>query len=92
MREFEFWLIGSLLLGVGTAMVYPSLIAAVSDASQVFCQSTLFRKCSWKRPHKSDPTHEGSQKFICGKGKALSMKGRFNAALACTRAATTIPR
>jgi MFS family permease len=32
-REFQFWLIGSLLLGVGTAMVYPSLIAAVSDAS-----------------------------------------------------------
>src|SRR5207248_340406 len=32
-HEFEFWLIGSLLLGVGTAMVYPSLIAAVSDAS-----------------------------------------------------------
>src|SRR5882762_1968846 len=32
-REFEYWLLGSLLLGVGTAMVYPSLIAAVSDAS-----------------------------------------------------------
>jgi MFS family permease len=32
-RAFEFWLIGSLLLGLGTAMVYPSLIAAVSDAS-----------------------------------------------------------
>jgi MFS family permease len=32
-RTFEFWLVGSLLLGVGTAMVYPSLIAAVSDAS-----------------------------------------------------------
>jgi MFS family permease len=32
-REFEYWLIGSLLLGIGTAMVYPSLIAAVSDAS-----------------------------------------------------------
>jgi MFS family permease len=32
-REFQYWLIGSLLLGVGTAMVYPSLIAAVSDAS-----------------------------------------------------------
>jgi MFS family permease len=32
-RSFEFWLIGSLLLGVGTAMVYPCLIAAVSDAS-----------------------------------------------------------
>jgi MFS family permease len=31
--EFEYWLIGSLLLGLGTAMVYPSLIAAVSDAS-----------------------------------------------------------
>lgn len=32
-REFHFWLIASLLLGFGTAMVYPSLIAAVSDAS-----------------------------------------------------------
>jgi MFS family permease len=31
--RFEWWLIGSLLLGLGTAMVYPSLIAAVSDAS-----------------------------------------------------------
>lgn len=30
---FGYWLIGSLLLGIGTAMVYPSLIAAVSDAS-----------------------------------------------------------
>lgn len=32
-RSFEWWLVGSLLLGLGTAMVYPSLIAAVSDAS-----------------------------------------------------------
>jgi MFS family permease len=32
-RSFEYWIAGSLLLGVGTAMVYPSLIAAVSDAS-----------------------------------------------------------
>lgn len=32
-REFQWWLLGSLLLGLGTAMVYPSLIAAVSDAS-----------------------------------------------------------
>lgn len=31
--QFHYWLIGSLLLGLGTAMVYPSLIAAVSDAS-----------------------------------------------------------
>ena len=31
--EFKYWLVGSLLLGIGTAMVYPSLIAAVSDAS-----------------------------------------------------------
>jgi MFS family permease len=31
--RFEWWLVGSLLLGIGTAMVYPSLIAAVSDAS-----------------------------------------------------------
>ncbi len=32
-RRFEWWLAASLLLGLGTAMVYPSLIAAVSDAS-----------------------------------------------------------
>jgi len=32
-REFQWWLLGSILLGLGTAMVYPSLIAAVSDAS-----------------------------------------------------------
>jgi MFS family permease len=31
--HFEWWFVGSLLLGLGTAMVYPSLIAAVSDAS-----------------------------------------------------------
>jgi len=31
--SFEYWLIASALLGAGTAMVYPSLIAAVSDAS-----------------------------------------------------------
>jgi MFS family permease len=31
--QFEWWIVGSLLLGLGTAMVYPSLIAAVSDAS-----------------------------------------------------------
>jgi MFS family permease len=30
---FKWWLLGSLLLGLGTAMVYPTLIAAVSDAS-----------------------------------------------------------
>jgi MFS family permease len=33
-RDFQWWLIGSVLLGLGTAMVYPSLIAAVADASQ----------------------------------------------------------
>jgi MFS family permease len=32
-RGFEWWLLGSLLLGLGTAMVYPTLIAAVSDNS-----------------------------------------------------------
>lgn len=31
--EFGWWLVASVLLGLGTAMVYPSLIAAVSDAS-----------------------------------------------------------
>jgi MFS family permease len=33
MGEFVWWVVASALLGVGTAMVYPSLIAAVSDAS-----------------------------------------------------------
>ncbi len=32
-RDFGWWVLGSILLGLGTAMVYPSLIAAVSDAS-----------------------------------------------------------
>jgi len=32
-RDFGWWIAGSVLLGLGTAMVYPSLIAAVSDAS-----------------------------------------------------------
>ncbi len=32
-RSFGWWVLGSVLLGLGTAMVYPSLIAAVSDAS-----------------------------------------------------------
>jgi MFS family permease len=33
-HEFRLWIAASLLLGIGTAMVYPSLIAAVSDASR----------------------------------------------------------
>jgi MFS family permease len=32
-ENFGWWLVASLMLGLGTAMVYPSLIAAVSDAS-----------------------------------------------------------
>jgi MFS family permease len=32
-RSFGWWMLGSILLGLGTAMVYPALIAAVSDAS-----------------------------------------------------------
>ena len=32
-QEFGWWLLASALLGLGTAMVYPTLIAAVSDAS-----------------------------------------------------------
>jgi MFS family permease len=31
---FGWWLLGSVLLGLGTAMVYPTLLAAVSDASE----------------------------------------------------------
>jgi len=32
-QSFGWWLMASVLLGVGTAMVYPTLIASVSDAS-----------------------------------------------------------
>jgi MFS family permease len=32
-RSFGWWMLGSILLGLGTAMVYPALIAAVSDNS-----------------------------------------------------------
>jgi MFS family permease len=32
-RQFGWWLLASVLLGIGTAMVYPTLIASVSDAS-----------------------------------------------------------
>jgi MFS family permease len=32
--SFDWWLLGSVLLGLGTAMVYPSLLAAVSDAAE----------------------------------------------------------
>jgi MFS family permease len=32
-HRFAWWLLASVLLGLGTAMVYPTLIAAVSDAS-----------------------------------------------------------
>lgn len=31
--DFWWWLTGSVLLGIGTAMVYPTLLAAISDAS-----------------------------------------------------------
>jgi MFS family permease len=31
--NFSWWLFGSMLLGLGTAMVYPCLLAAVSDAA-----------------------------------------------------------
>lgn len=32
--QFGWWLFASVLLGIGTAMVYPTLIASVSDASE----------------------------------------------------------
>jgi MFS family permease len=33
LQSFRWWLFGSVLLGIGTAMVYPCLLAAVSDAA-----------------------------------------------------------
>src|SRR5690242_19569512 len=32
--RFWVWLIGAILLGIGTAMVYPTLLAAVSDIAR----------------------------------------------------------
>src|SRR2546430_8366253 len=32
-HSYRWWLVASVLLGLGTAMVYPTLIASVSDAS-----------------------------------------------------------
>ena len=32
-RQFGWWILASVLMGLGTAMVYPTLIASVSDAS-----------------------------------------------------------
>lgn len=32
-RSFEWWFVGSIGLGIGTAMVYPTLIAVASDAA-----------------------------------------------------------
>ena len=32
-KHFGWWLVGTALLGIGTAMVYPTLLAAISDAS-----------------------------------------------------------
>lgn len=32
-HDFGWWFVASVLLGIGTAMVYPTLIASVSDAS-----------------------------------------------------------
>jgi MFS family permease len=31
--EFDVWLVASVLLGLGTAMVYPALLAVVSDSA-----------------------------------------------------------
>ena len=32
-QSFEIWLLGSVLLGIGTALVYPTLLAAISDVA-----------------------------------------------------------
>lgn len=32
-NQFAFWIFGALLLGLGTAMVYPTLLAAISDVA-----------------------------------------------------------
>ena len=34
-HSFWFWLLGALLLGVGTALVYSTLLAAISDVASI---------------------------------------------------------
>lgn len=46
-RSFGWWLLGSALPGLGTAMVYPSLIAAVSDASHPSWRAGRSFRVSW---------------------------------------------
>ncbi len=69
-RSFGWWMVGSLLLGVGTAMVYPSLIAAVSDESHPSWQArslSVYRfwrdlGYAWVRSARgSPPTRWGSR-------------------------------
>ena len=37
---FAPWALGAMLIGVGTALVYPTLIAAVGDAAHPTCRAT----------------------------------------------------
>jgi MFS family permease len=39
-RGFDPWLLGAILLGVGTAMVYPTLLAAVADVAHPTWRAT----------------------------------------------------
>jgi MFS family permease len=49
MHSFGWWLLVSALLGLGTAMVYPTLIAAVSDASHPSWRArSLSVYCFWR--------------------------------------------
>jgi hypothetical protein len=82
--QFVWWFAGSVLLGVGTAMVYPSLIAAVSDASHPSWRArslSIYRfwrdhRRPLRRPHcglvrlcRRDPCYRGAHISFRSRGR-----------------------
>jgi MFS family permease len=61
-RDFESWFLASLLLGLGTAMVYPTLIASVSDASHPSWRARSLSVCRFWR----DTRAQADTKVIVG--------------------------
>ena len=49
LNGFGWWLLGSVLLGIGTAMVYPCLLAAVSDAADPTWRARALSVCRFWR-------------------------------------------
>lgn len=44
MLDYFYWLMGAFLQGIGTAMVYPTLLSAIGDVAYLECKATLIHK------------------------------------------------